>query len=628
MASAVGVLTCYASPAALASRRRRQLRCASCSSSSDPEAPERSLARKPESLPERRMRLMGDLAVLNSKLAGNAQPHLVRRKVEYLQRRRRNWELILEYVTRSDAAVTLKLIETANAKVRAEDSENPSRRYLRAAAHARTRAAAHARRERLPARRASGTDAWASQVMDVLSEEAREAVSVSDLVAQLQALQAQVTQAHERVHDMVRRRWPGRAFFSPFPVLTPPTPPPSPQESRVSLNLERVRQLETEAASLSAAAAAESEETCDLSPGGSVCLQSIPTPSVPATPQRKGLTSSFTDASSLRTPSMGSRLAHSWHPVQFVSKLRDGETLTAFDQPWCIRKAPSSRIGWIVTCGSRELPCALMDGMLAVWPGDTPPVAGPPQGALSPPKHYLVHAEIVVEDVPVEHGLLLENLLDLAHAPFTHTGTFAKGWGVPSAVSFAASAARSPGDGWHDISSFLAGGSRGSWNPYPIDMSFEPPCCAVSHIGLAQAGAGGGGAQFTPGTRASDCKQHLYQLHVCLPSVAGRTRLMYRMALDFAGWAKLVPGMGQVWNEMAAQVLGEDLRLVCGQQARLARGSRVWGHPVTYDKCGLAYRRFRNSASEPYTGPRPSSPLTQQPRPMDWLEARVVDAAR
>jgi len=31
----------------------------------------------------------------------------------------------------------------------------------------------------------------------------------------------------------------------------------------------------------------------------------------------------------------------------------------------------------------------------------------------------------------VEHGLLLDNLLDLAHAPFTHTSTFAKGWSVP-----------------------------------------------------------------------------------------------------------------------------------------------------------------------------------------------------
>ena len=39
-------------------------------------------------------------------------------------------------------------------------------------------------------------------------------------------------------------------------------------------------------------------------------------------------------------------------------------------------------------------------------------------------------AEIEIE-VPVEHGLLVENLLDLAHAPFTHTTTFARGWPVP-----------------------------------------------------------------------------------------------------------------------------------------------------------------------------------------------------
>jgi Vanillate O-demethylase oxygenase C-terminal domain len=43
----------------------------------------------------------------------------------------------------------------------------------------------------------------------------------------------------------------------------------------------------------------------------------------------------------------------------------------------------------------------------------------------SPPEGFVVHAELEL-DVPVEHGLLLENLLDLAHAPFTHTSTFAK----------------------------------------------------------------------------------------------------------------------------------------------------------------------------------------------------------
>lgn len=37
----------------------------------------------------------------------------------------------------------------------------------------------------------------------------------------------------------------------------------------------------------------------------------------------------------------------------------------------------------------------------------------------------------ITMELPVEHGLLVENLLDLAHAPFTHTTTFAKGWKVP-----------------------------------------------------------------------------------------------------------------------------------------------------------------------------------------------------
>lgn len=71
-------------------------------------------------------------------------------------------------------------------------------------------------------------------------------------------------------------------------------------------------------------------------------------------------------------------------------------------------------------------------------------------------------------EVPVEHGLLMENLLDLAHAPFTHTSTFAKGWPIPDAVKF-------------NMAQLMGG----SWDPYPIDMSFEPPCCVLSTIGAS-----------------------------------------------------------------------------------------------------------------------------------------------
>ena len=83
--------------------------------------------------------------------------------------------------------------------------------------------------------------------------------------------------------------------------------------------------------------------------------------------------------------------------------------------------------------GVRALPLVEQDGLIWVFPGElslaTGEFARPPAMA-QPPAGFQVHAELVM-DVPVEHGLLLENLLDLAHAPFTHTSTFAKGWPIP-----------------------------------------------------------------------------------------------------------------------------------------------------------------------------------------------------
>lgn len=39
--------------------------------------------------------------------------------------------------------------------------------------------------------------------------------------------------------------------------------------------------------------------------------------------------------------------------------------------------------------------------------------------------------------------------------------------------------------------------------------------------------------------------------------------------------------------------MGEDLRLVEGQQDRMHRGANVWNLPVAYDKLGVRYRRWR-----------------------------------
>ena len=71
--------------------------------------------------------------------------------------------------------------------------------------------------------------------------------------------------------------------------------------------------------------------------------------------------------------------------------------------------------------------------------------------------------------------------------------------------------------------------------------------------GLAQPG------KIERGARAESCKNHLHQLHVCLPAGPGRTRLLYRMSMDFLHWTKAVPGIQAFWAHIAQQVCAPPL---------------------------------------------------------------------
>ncbi|KAJ6405317.1 hypothetical protein OIU84_013305 [Salix udensis] len=384
------------------------------------------------------------------------------------------------------------------------------------------------------------------------------------------------------------------------------------------------------------------------------------------------------------------RLKNFWYPVAFSSDLKDGTMIPidCFEEQWvlfcgkdgkpgCVRNTCAHRAcplhlgsvnegriqcpyhGWeystdgkcekmpstrLVDVRIKSLPCFEQEGMIWIWPGSDPPAASLP--SLQPPPGFQVHAEIVME-LPVEHGLLLDNLLDLAHAPFTHTSTFAKGWTVPSLVKFLTPAS----------------GLQGYWDPYPIDMEFRPPCMVLSTIGISKPGK-------LEGQSTKECATHLHQLHVCLPSSRQKTRLLYRMSLDFAPVLKHIPFMHYLWRHFAEQVqkipsfllyimliftilspfctkkpppwhhlkrcviielgvchnpnsldpinntntfaitlltfpaniqtsmkqvLNEDLRLVLGQQERMINGANVWNWPVSYDKLGVRYRLWRDA---------------------------------
>ncbi|CAN4081438.1 unnamed protein product [Withania somnifera] len=243
-------------------------------------------------------------------------------------------------------------------------------------------------------------------------------------------------------------------------------------------------------------------------------------------------------------------------PVAFSADLKDDTMLPidCFEQPWVIFRGNDGKPGCVhSTCAHRACPLhlsSLNEGCIQCpyhgWAYSTDgkcekmpytrllnikikalPSTLP---SLLPPSGFQIHAEIVME-LPVEHGLRLDNLLDL---------------------------------------------------------EFRPPCMVSSTIGISKPGK-------LEGQSTKQCFPLLHQLHVCLPASRQKTRLLYRMSLDFPPLLKHIPFMRYAWRHFPEQVLNEDLWLVLGQQDRMLNGVDIWNLPVSYDKLGVRYRIWRDT---------------------------------
>ncbi|XP_050251204.1 chlorophyllide a oxygenase, chloroplastic [Quercus robur] len=417
------------------------------------------------------------------------------------------------------------------------------------------------------------------KVVEVLNPLARDYKSIGTMKKELAELQGELAQAHKQVHM---------------------------SEARVATALDKLAYMEelVNDRLLQDRSTTASDQT---SPSPSTSTQSL------EVVQRRSPRKSLNVSGPVKP--YHPRLKNFWYPIAFSNDLKEDTMIPieCFEEPWVVFRGKDGKPGCIQnTCAHRacplhlgsvnegriqcpyhgweystdgkcekmpstrllnlkikSLPCFEQEGMIWIWPGNDPPTATIP--SLEPPPGFQIHAEIVME-LPVEHGLLLDNLLDLAHAPFTHTSTFAKGWSVPSFVKFLTPAS----------------GLQGYWDPYPIDMEFRPPCMVLSTIGISKPGK-------LEGQSTKQCATHLHQLHVCLPSSRQKTRLLYRMSLDFAPLLKYVPFVQYLWRHFAEQVLNEDLRLVVGQQERMLNGANIWNWPVSYDKLGVRYRLWRDA---------------------------------
>ena len=87
------------------------------------------------------------------------------------------------------------------------------------------------------------------------------------------------------------------------------------------------------------------------------------------------------------------------------------------------------------------------------------------------------------------------------------------------------------------------------------------------------------------GQRAQNCQNHLHQLHACLPSRPGHTRLLYRMSMDFMGWARMVPGIQRFWQHIAGQVSAAHCLMGLQAQHPIWQGVAIWTDTAPWLYC-------------------------------------------
>ena len=209
------------------------------------------------------------------------------------------------------------------------------------------------------------------------------------------------------------------------------------------------------------------------------------------------------------------------------------------------------------SCASAA-PTVERDGLVWVWPGD--PSRANPEDIVHEPEIGAGSWSVVdmTHEFDLEHGLMIENLLDPSHLPFTHEGTLARrGDAAPLEMQL-----EERPDGF-------AGVARSPRSDLPMGFTFRAPCLVRLDL------------KVRPGW-------DFIQLQYSVPLARGRMRLLSRMVRNWLPW---LPDW--LTERQSRKILDQDTEMLLGQQRRLEQGARPWNCPVPADRIAVAYRQWR-----------------------------------
>eukprot|EP00012_Vannella_robusta_P000637 CAMPEP_0206188882 /NCGR_PEP_ID=MMETSP0166-20121206/3850_1 /ASSEMBLY_ACC=CAM_ASM_000260 /TAXON_ID=95228 /ORGANISM="Vannella robusta, Strain DIVA3 518/3/11/1/6" /LENGTH=411 /DNA_ID=CAMNT_0053604717 /DNA_START=112 /DNA_END=1347 /DNA_ORIENTATION=+ len=193
-------------------------------------------------------------------------------------------------------------------------------------------------------------------------------------------------------------------------------------------------------------------------------------------------------------------------------------------------------------------------------------------------------------DLNIDHGLMIENLLDPAHLPFTHEGTLAKRTDAQlmtmKTVWNTATARMEPSEPDKHFDWVEATETKGfrveafrpnsKTKPYAGSFTFVAPCLTVLDITINEKK-----------------NTKLIQVNWSVPVTPTKMRFIYWFFRNAVVSINRIPGFNRAFRWSSDKIIDQDVAMLGGQQVRLDQGARPWNSAVSADTGGVLYRKWR-----------------------------------
>jgi len=214
---------------------------------------------------------------------------------------------------------------------------------------------------------------------------------------------------------------------------------------------------------------------------------------------------------------------------------------------------------------------------------------------MSDPDYMQCHGS---RDLEIDHGLMVENLLDPAHLPFTHDGTISSRKDItPMKMTVLYDNISIPGrtvdnydkegnqteksrQKFRDNFKGMHGKCEYYQKPDKNDIHFifVPPCFVKIDLQLGKKGS------------------KMIQMQMCVPVTRTKMRFLYIFNFNFIKWGSRIPGFNHLFTWNSDKVIEQDVELLAGQQYNLLHGAKAWNSSVRADSLGVRYRKWRSMA--------------------------------